>query len=89
MKFKTGWDMFTQANAVYVSDQPVQLFACCDTDLRAKVTGTDDTIFTHSINKFLEHLHNLTVIPVTISVQRTELLKLQQAQGEPIMAFYS
>ena len=47
------------------------------------------TFFTHPIADFLTLLHNLIVIPVVLSVQRTELLKIQQAQGENIGAFYA
>ena len=87
--FKKSWDMFVQANGVLAIDQHVQLFACCDSELRSKVTCTDDNILGHSTAEFLELLHNLTVILVAISVQRTELLKMQQGHGEPIRSFYS
>ena len=50
--FKKGWDMFVQANGVSEADQAVQLFACCDIDLRSKVTCTDDDIFHTSYCRF-------------------------------------
>ena len=87
--FRKSWDMFTQANAVSNEDQPVHLYACCDVDLRAKVTCTNENIFSKSVEEILDMLHSLAVYPVAVSVQRTELLKLQQAPGESIRTFFS
>ena len=62
------WDMLVQVNSRSAADQVVQLFACCDTDLGAKVTCTYDNILLGPIDSFIELLHNLTVIPVAITM---------------------
>ena len=33
--FQQDWTMFIRANAVGVDDQAIQLFSCCDTELKA------------------------------------------------------
>ena len=87
--FLQGWKLFTEANSVSIEDQPVQLFACCDTDLRAKATSTNEKILDSSVEEMLVYLHKLSVVPVAIFVQRTELLRMTQSSDEPIRAFFS
>ena len=38
--FKQDWTMFTRANGIAVADQPIQLFSCCDSALKAKLTSS-------------------------------------------------
>ena len=87
--FLKAWSMFVMANGVSTADQPVQLFACCDPDLRAKVTATDDNIPSSNIDEMLKLLRSLSVVPVAINVQRSELLRMQQQPGEAIRTFFS
>ena len=84
-----AWSMFVMANGVSTADQPVQLFACCDPDLQAKVTATDDNILSSNIDEMLKLLRSLSVVPVAINVQRSELLRMQQQPGEAISTFFS
>ena len=81
--------MFVMANGVSTADQPVHLFACCDPDLQAKVTATDDNILSSNIDEMLKLLRSLSVVPVAINVQRSELLRMQQQPGEAIRTFFS
>ena len=67
----------------------MQLFACCDLDLRSKVTSTNDDFNNCTVAEMLELLHSLSVLPVAIVVQRSELLRMFQQPGESIRSFYS
>ena len=59
--FAKSWSMFVQANGIAVHDQPVQLFACCDADLRSKVTATNDNVLDRSVDDIMELLHTQSV----------------------------
>ena len=87
--FLKGWKIFVQANGVVAGDQPIHLFACCDNDLRAKVTCTNENVLESSVDQMLELFHSLAVVPVAISVQRSELLQIPQSPGESIRTFFS
>ena len=62
--FKKSWDIFVHAMVSLLWSNPVQLFARCDSELRTKLTCTDDNILERSTAEFLELLHRLTVIPI-------------------------
>ena len=87
--FLKSWNMFVEANHISNADQLVQLFACCDLDLRSKVTSTNDDFNNCTVAEMLELLHSLSVLPVAIVVQRSELLRMFQQPGESIRSFYS
>ena len=78
--------MFVHANAIFAEDQP---FACCDNELRAKVTCTNENVLESSVDQILGLFYSLTVVPVAISVQRSDLLQMQQSSGESFRAFFS
>ena len=77
--FLKSWTVFVQANSVSVADRPIQLFACCDSELRSKVTCTNEGVLDCTVYEILELLHTLSVLPVAIGVQRSELLKATTA----------
>ena len=43
--FKQDWTMFTRANDIAVAGQPIQLFSCCDSALKAKLTSSCQDVF--------------------------------------------
>ena len=51
--FKQDWEMFIRANDVEVADQSIQLFSCCDTELKAKVTAICPDIFSKTVSEIL------------------------------------
>ena len=80
--FKQDWTMFTRANEVSAVDQPIQLFSCCDSALKAKLTSCCQDVFEKPVQELLTLLQSLAVIPVAVSVKRNELLQMHQDSGE-------
>ena len=87
--FKQSWDIFVQVNDVYLADQTVQLFSCCDSQLKAKVTAIENNILSKDFDTMLDLVKNLAVIPVAVSVKRNDLLRMHQDDGELIRAYHS
>ena len=87
--FQYSWTMFVQANGIADADKAVQLYSCCSTALKSKVTAIHHDILTKAPNEVLALLKTLTVIPVAVSVKRNELLQMTQDAGETIRTFFS
>ena len=87
--FSQDWEMFVRANSIHEDDKVIQLFSCCDAELKAKVTASCNDVFTKSVRELLTLLKDLAVIPVAVSVKRTELLQMHQDAGENIKNFLS
>ena len=64
-----------------------QLFECWDEDLRNVVLKTSPTAVDGTEEDLLDLIKQLAVIPVAISVRRTDFLSTQQDHGESVRAF--
>ena len=80
--FKTRWQMFKRGTHLSADDTVQQLFQCCEEDLGDAILKSYATAVSGTEQQLLEAIKQLAVIPVAISVKRTELLSLQQDRGE-------
>ena len=87
--FQQSWNIFVRAYNVPDDDKPMQLFSCCDAQLKTKVTAIDNDILRHDVTSLIQLLKNMAVIPVAVSVKRNELLRMHQDAGELIRAYHS
>ena len=85
--FQQDWTMFIRANDVVIEDQSIQLFSCCDTTLKAKLTASCQDVFSKPVTDLMSLLKTIAVIPVAVSVKRNELLQMHQEAGEVIRNF--
>ena len=51
--FQQNWQMFVRANDIAVADQAIQLFSCCDSALKAKLTSCCQNGFEKSVDELL------------------------------------
>ena len=87
--FRQDWETFVRANNVADADQSIQLFSCCDGDLKTKVTSICPDVYAKTLTDLMTLLKGLAVIPVAVSVKTNELLQMQQDAGEAIRAFHA
>ena len=80
--FKTRWEMFKKGTELTADETVQQLFQCCDVDLGDSILKSYAAAASGTEEQLLAAIKQLAVIPVAISVRRTELLSLHQDRGE-------
>ena len=67
-----------------------QLFGCCHEDLGNDILrGSNLDIATTTEDTLLALIKKLAVIPVAVSVRRSDLLSMKQREGENARSFYA
>ncbi len=87
--FLQDWETFIRANGVTEEDQPIQLFSCCNGELKTKVSSICQKVYEKTVPELMKLLKDLAVIPVATTVKCNELLQMRQSAGESIRAFHS
>ena len=64
-----------------------QLFACCDEDLGDDILRGHPSAVSGSVEQLLDVIKKLAVLPVAISVRRSELINTKQEHGEGIRSY--
>ena len=82
-----SWEIFVRGNGIETNDQTVQLYTCCDTVLKTKLTAMNPNILQEPVEHVLGVLKTISVIPVAITVKRNELFQMHQDAGESIQSF--
>ena len=85
--FERRWDTFRRGSNIGAQDAAVQLFECASDELSSLVLRMDHNITSKSVEEVMAKLHSLAVIPVAKGVVRTELMKLEQKDGEKFRTF--
>ena len=85
--FERRWDTFRRGSNIGAQDAAVQLFECASDELSSLVLRMDHNITSKSVEEVMAKLHSLAVIPVAKGVVRTELMNLEQKEGEKFRTF--
>ena len=87
--FQTRWKMFKDGTDISNPEIVQHLFQCCDEDLGDDILKSHPTAMDGSEQDFLYAIKRLAVIPIAVSVRRSELLSIRQDHGESIRSFYA
>ena len=87
--FLQDWETFVRANEIDAADRAIQLFSCCDGELKGKLTSICPDVYTKTEEQLITLLKSLAVIPIATTVKINELLQMHQNAGETIRAFHS
>ena len=85
--FLTRWRLFTRATKMTAEETVQQLFACCEEDLGDDILRGHPNSVSGTVDGLLEIIKRLGVIPVAISVRRSELISTKQDHGEGIRSY--
>ena len=85
--FTKMWAQFKRVTNLQNDEAAAQLFQCCSPELSAQLLKSEDKVLDKDEKELLDLMKAMAVIPVAVSVRRTDLLSLQQAQGENIKSF--
>ena len=85
--FVWRWEVFRQGSSIDERVAPAQLFQCAGQELGDSLLKVDPKALSIPLKQLLAKLRSLAVIPVAISVLRTELLQLRQERGELFRTF--
>ena len=70
--FTTRWNMFKEGTDINIQETKNQLFQCCDEDLGDDILKGHPNIIESSEVDMLDKIKKLAVIPVAVSVRRSE-----------------
>jgi len=84
--FLRRWEVF-RAGSGDAASAPAQLFQCAGGALGDRLLKSDSDAASRTLPELLQAMRALAVIPVTVSVLRTELLQLNQGRGEQFRSF--
>ena len=87
--FLQDWETFVRANAIIEADKPIQLFSCCDGELKGKVNSICPNVHSKRADELMEILKALAVIPLARTVKINELLKMSQQSSELIRSYHA
>ena len=85
--FVRRWEVFCEGSSINERAAPAQLFQCAGQELGDSLLKVDPKALSIPLKQLLAKLRSLAVIPVAISVLRTELLQLRQERGELFRTF--
>jgi len=88
--FCARWQLFKQGTALTPAETVRQLFGCCNDELgNDLLRGSKIDFTTTPENTLLDLIKKLAVIPVAVSVRRSDLLAIQQRGVESLRSFYA
>ena len=85
--FQTRWQMFKRGTHLTNEDTVQQLFQCCEEELGDAILKSHPAAVSGTEEQLLTAIKQLAVIPVAISVRRSELLGIRQDHGENARSF--
>ncbi len=86
--FSARWTMFKDGHDLTNAEKNQHLFQCCDEELGDTIIKGHPNAAAGTETELLAIIKKLAVIPVAISVRRSDLLSTQQAHGESARPFY-
>ncbi len=89
ISFNKRWTLFKTGTGLSNDEKVHQLFECCDQDLGEAILKSSSTAVTGTEENLLAVMKQLAVIPVAISIRRTDLLSCHQDHGEAGRAYHS
>jgi len=88
--FCAMWQLFKQGTALMPAETVRQLFRCCNDELgNDLLRGSKIDFTTTPENTLLNLIKKLAVIPVAVSVRRSDLLAIRQRGVESLRSFYA
>lgn len=88
--FLARWNLFKDGTQLTQNETAQQLFQCCDDALGNDLLRGNSNIIANSTElDLLNAIKKLAVVPVAISVRRSDLLSIRQCDGESIRAFFA
>jgi len=87
--FKARWTLFKRGTQLTPHDVTQQLFQCCDETFGNNLLRGDPNVISKSEDEVLIAIKRLAVIPVAISVRRSDLLAVRQCDGESVRSFFA
>ena len=87
--FIARWGMFKRGTALAATEICQQLFSCCDEELGNDLIRQNNDILNSTEQVLMETIKKLAVTPVAVSVRRSDLLALRQADGENVRSFHA
>jgi len=85
--FLRRWEVFRAGSGIDAASSPAQLFQCAGGALGDRRLKSDPDAASRTLPELLQAMRALAVIPVAVSVLRTELLQLNQGRGEQFRSF--
>ena len=85
--FLRRWTWFKDGSHIDDASAPSQLFQCAGPELGDRLLTSDANIASKSVAQILAAMRSLAVVPVAVSVLRSELLQLRQDRNESCRAF--
>ena len=85
--FTRRWEAFRRGSRISHESASSQLFRCATKILGDNLLPSDAEIVSKPVQELLLAMQRLAVIPVAISVLRSELLAMHQTRGEQFRAF--
>ncbi len=87
--FSARWTMFKNGHELTDVEKVQHLFQCCDEELGDTIIKGHPNAASGTEQELLAIVKKLAVIPVAISVRRSDLLSTKQAHGETGRSFYA
>jgi len=88
--FQARWNLFRNGTQLTPNEVTQQLFQCCDDPLgNDLIRGNPNIVMDSDERELLKAIKRLAVIPVAISVRRSDLLSIRQCDGESIRTFFA
>ena len=89
ISFTKRWSLFKTGTGLSNSEKVHHLFECCDQDLGEAVLKSSPTAIHGTEENLLSVMKRLAVIPIAISIRRSDLLSCNQDHGEAGRAYHS
>jgi len=81
--------MFKRGTALAATEICQQLFSCCDEELSNDLIRQNNDILNSTEQVLMETIKSLAVTSVAVSVRRSDLLALRQADRENVRSFHA
>ena len=85
--FERRWDNFLRGSGIDVNHASIQLFQCANDSLGDALLKTDPDITSRTLDEVKKAMKLLSIIPVSRSIKRAELVVMHQSPDETFRAF--
>ena len=87
--FLKRWDMFKPGTALDAGESVQQLFQCCEGELGDEILESYPNAVSGAEDTLVKVIKTIAVIPVAVSIWRSELLSIKQDHGESSRSFFA
>ena len=87
--FLARWEMFKRGTRLMPGEIVQHLFQCCEEELGNDILQSHPDSTRGDESNLLSAIKRLAVIPVAVSVRRSDLLSIRQDHGENVRSFYA